>query len=215
MRLAPAAGLVALLLLFGGFEYFRSWRFYQNSFDSYPEFVVWRVSGYYTTAHNNGAMALETRDPWPLPYTALRSLWEFPGVAGSPLAYDKLTGVSPSSVHTRMLELYGNPELNNEGGLFQPLLDFGLAGGLAFWCLYGFVAGRLYRSFMVGAFAGLTLYPLVLLSILEVPRVLYLCYTRSFPTLVLLLVVIWLVRRSSRQPDEAIAADSQLVAGSA
>ncbi|MDX1948204.1 MAG: hypothetical protein SFU86_22630 [Pirellulaceae bacterium] len=197
LRLAPLAGLLALGVFFGGFEYFRSWRTYQTSFDSFPQFVVWRISGYYTTSHNNGALGLAQHGQWPLPHSTLRNLWEFPGVEGSPLAYTKLTGVDPAAVHGEMLARYANPELNNEGGLFQPLFDFGLAGGLAFWGLYGFFAGRAYRGYMTGSFAGLVFYPLVLLSILEVPRLLYLCYTRAFPTLVLLLLVSWLVSRAA------------------
>ena len=194
LQMAPALGVVGLVLFFGSFEYFRSWRHYQRYFDSYAEFTLWRVGGYYTTAHNNGAMALEKQKPYSIPYTTLRQLWTFPGLSSTPLAYDKLTGTDPIAEYKQMLVRYGTPELNNEGGLFQPVLDFGIAGYLAFWFGCGFVAGRLYRGFLVGTLAGLLLYPLVFLAILETPRLLYLCYTRSFPALAALLLVIWFSR---------------------
>ena len=72
-----------------------------------------------------------------------------------------------------MLEQFGTPELNNEGRLFQPALDFGLGGYVLFWLASGFVSGRLYRHYLVGTLAGLTLYPLVVIAILETPRFLY------------------------------------------
>jgi hypothetical protein len=201
LQIAPLAGPLALVLFFGSFEYFRSWRYYKEDFDSYAEFTVWRLSGYYTTAHNNGAMALETHQPRPLPYYTLRPLWLFPGVRNSPFGYEQLTGFDPEENHTRMLERYGNIELNNEGGLFQPAIDFGLAGSLLFWCGYGFMAGRFYRGFQAGTLAGVTIYPLIYLSILEVPLVLFLCYPRLFPGLVTLVVVAWMTRTAAA-PEE-------------
>jgi hypothetical protein len=175
-----------MLLFFGSFEYFRSWRYYQREFDSYAEFTVWRVSGYYTTAHNNGVMALETQDPLPLPYNTLRHLWWFPYLSKTPLGYEKLTGVDPYASTQLMLERYGTPELNNEGGLWQPALDYGVAGFFVFWFLYGAVGGRLYRSYLSGRLAGVLIYPFIFLSILEIPRYLYLTHPRSFLPLVLL-----------------------------
>ena len=57
---APIVAPLLLAVVFGSFEYVRSWHHYVDDFDSYPQFVVWRLSGYYTTAHNNAAMAIET-----------------------------------------------------------------------------------------------------------------------------------------------------------
>lgn len=192
---APIFAVVGLLLFFGGFEYFRSWHYYQTKFDSYPEFVVWRLSGYFTTAHNNGAMALETNQPRPLPYFTWRPLWEFPGVASSPFGYKKLTGIDMGDTHDAMLEKYGTIELNNEGGLFQAALDYGWAGFLLYWFAYGFCATKLYRRYMAGTLGGVTIYPLVYLSLLEVPLVLLLFYTRLTPPVVTLALCAWFASR--------------------
>jgi len=205
VQLFPVLGLAALVLVFGGFEYFRSWRYYVHDFDSYAEFTLWRIGGYYTTAHNNGALALETQPTYPLPYATLRQFWHMPGLPNSPLGYAKLTGFDPTTRHVGMLEKFATPELNSEGGLFQPALDFGLAGFLLFWFACGFISGRLYRAYLVGTVAGLTLYPLIFLAILETPRFLYLCYPRSLPAIVTLLVVAWLASRAA-QPAPAPSA---------
>jgi hypothetical protein len=206
LRLAPLIGVVGLVLFFAGFEYFRSWRYYREDFDSYGTFVLWRLGGYYTTAHNNGAMALEKQSPYPIPYTTLRQFWGFPGVSSTPFDYKKLTGFDPVVRQNNMLEEHGNIELNSDGGLFQPAMDYGLGGLVLFWFGCGFVSGRMYRQFLVGTLAGLSIYPLILLAILETPRLLYLCYTRTLPGLAVLFVVIWLTSRApDRQPIASLA----------
>lgn len=194
IRVLPILGPIVLLVFFGASEYFRSWRYYHSEFDSYTEFTVWRLSGYYTTAHNNGAMALETGVPRVLPFNTLRPLWYFPGVSQSPLGYKQVTGYDAEEEHKRMLNRYGNIELNNEGGMFQPTIDYGFAGGFIFWFAYGCLAGRLYRSFLAGSIGGLTVYPLIFLSILEVPLVLFLCYSRMLPPFLSLAAVAWVTR---------------------
>ena len=210
--LAPIMAPLLLAILFGAFEYVRSWRYYVDQFDSYPQFVVWRLSGYYTTSHNNGSMALETNPTRPLPFYTLRPFWEFPGVAASPFGYEKLTGIDPMEVHTSMLENYGNPELNNEGGLFQPMLDWGLPGALLFWVGYGFLASRLYQLYLRGSLSGILLYPVFFYSLLEIPRVMMICYTRLTPTLITIVAVIVtasLASKSEHSPSSSRVLSAQ------
>jgi oligosaccharide repeat unit polymerase len=207
-QLAPVLGVASILLFFGTFEYFRSWRYYRYEFDSYSQFIMWRFAGYYTTANNNSAMALETRDMYPLPFTTVQSLWMLAGLFSKSLRFSAVTGIDPETVHLAMLDQYGTAELNNEGGLFQPALDFGLAGMVVFWCVCGFLAGRAYRAYLAGNLAGMLCYPLIFLAILETPRFLYLTYTRSLPPMVMLIFVSWLavsMRRPSRLPALAPA----------
>lgn len=198
LKIAPFLGIIVLLFFFGCAEYFRSWKFYQKDFDSIAEFTVWRLSGYYTTAHNNGAMALETGLDNRLPFFTFQSLWVFPGVSGLPIGFSNLVGVDALAQRDYMLERYGTIELNNEGGLFAPAVDFGILGFLVFWFGAGFLSGKLYRSFMVGSIAGIALYPFIFLGILEVPRFLYLSNQRVFPSLVAIIAIIWSVHYLSR-----------------
>jgi oligosaccharide repeat unit polymerase len=190
LALAPVAGLLGIVVLFGAAEYFRSWRFYQDRFDSVADFTLWRLSGYYTTGHNNGVMAMKTRGPWPMPYYTFEAFWRFPLITGSPLSYSAVNGFDPEEVHRATLTRYGTPELNNQGGLFSPAMDFGWIGYFIFWGVYGFIAGRLHRGFLSGSLSGLLMYPLVFMSLLEVPRLLLLCSVRTFPSLVLLGAVV-------------------------
>jgi oligosaccharide repeat unit polymerase len=207
--IAPLVAPLMLMLVFGSFEYFRSWHYYVDDFDSYPEFVVWRLSGYYTTSHNNGAMALETNQPRPLPYHTLEPFWKFPGVAASPIGYERLTGLDIEESHRDMLENYGNPELNNGGGLFLPMLDWGLPGATIFWLGYGFLAGALYYSFLRGNLGGLLLYPLIFQSVLDVPRILVICSTRFTPAIVVLVLVVLTAQVSEESQVDELAESGQ------
>jgi O-antigen/teichoic acid export membrane protein len=207
LRLAPMLAVAGVALLFGGAEYFRSWRFYQDRFDSFAEFTIWRLSGYYTTAHNNGAMAMTVRGPWPTPYYTLEQFWRFPLVVGSPISYAAVNGFDPDDQHMATLERFGTPELNNEGGLFAPAMDFGWFGFVVFWIAFGFLAGRLHRGFLIGSLAGLLFYPLLFIALLEAPLLLYLSSVRSFPAIVLLLILIGWERRRDRRPATVYHAD--------
>ena len=209
--IAPLIAPLMLALVFGSFEYFRSWHYYVDDFNSYPQFVVWRLSGYYTTSHNNGAMALETNQPRPLPYHTLEPFWKFPGVAGSPLGYERLTGLDIEESHQHMLENYGNPELNNGGGLFQPMLDWGLPGAMVFWLGYGWLGGILYYSYQRGNLGGLLLYPLVFQSILDVPRILVICSTRFTPAIVVLVLVILTAQPKTLSSHRRSESDQRLL----
>jgi hypothetical protein len=105
-----------------------------------------------------------------------------------------------------MLEQFGTIELNNEGGLFQPALEFGWGGFLLYWFGYGFLSMKLYCKFLGGTLLGIAVYPLVYLSIQEVPLILLLLYTRFFPPLITLLVVSWLASRVAQPcPKPALA----------
>lgn len=189
----PLIAVPAVIILFGLFESFRSWQYYKDSFDSLAEFTVWRFFGYYTTAHNNGAMSMTLRGPWPIPYTTFSWFWEFPLIENGPFGYQQLTGISPWDVHTDTLERYANSELNNDGGLFTPLRDFGWMGFGPFWLAYGFLAGKAYRGFLRGSIAGCIFYPFFLMALLELPRLQYLSATRTFPSMMLLFAMMaWL-----------------------
>jgi len=186
VNLGPIAAVAGLVMMFGSIEYFRSWPAYQQEFDSVAEFTIWRLTGYYSTALNNGALLLEFRGTWPLPYNSLHAIWKFPLVRKSPLAYDRLTGLDPGEEAWQLLGSHANQELNNDSGLFQPALDFGIVGYFVFWLAVGFLAGRLYRGYLAGNRAGMLLYPILFVSLLETPRILYLPSARVFPSLVLL-----------------------------
>ena len=200
LNLAPPVGLIALFLLFTGFEYFRSWTNYYAGRDlSLWEFGAIRLLGYYVTSFNNGAYFLNRLDPLNAPYFTAHFLWGFP--LSSPvikrLFPDPLLDSSDKWFYFPFLEADANVEFNNADGMLFPLMDYGIAGGLIYWLLIGVLCGLIYDAYRRRALSGLLLYPMLFLGLLELPLALYWGEGRAFPSLCLLAatpVVIWLRR---------------------
>lgn len=200
----PAVLLPVVVLVFAAFEYSRSWVFYAaQGGQSFPVFVVERFAGYYVTAYNNGAIRLLHQDSPGLPYDLWSAFWTAPGV-GSANLFRTLTGVDADPAYTQALEQFGNPEFNNYGGVASPFVDLGIAGGLVFYVLAGLLAGTLYRSLREGRIWGLLLYPVFVLTLLELPRYFYIGQGRATPGLLALVVVALLVNRARRRRTGAV-----------
>lgn len=193
--LAPLA-----IVMFGLFEYSRSWQFYQQSTGgSYVDFAVDRFAGYYVTAYNNGAVAL-LYDHYPgrLPLRSLAGFWDAPVIAQLQL-YERLSPSGTGPELFDLLTLHANPELNNSCGVCEPFVDFGDFGGLLWWGVAGVVLGVMYRAFTSGALWGLLLYPGMVTGLMELPRYIYWVQGRWVPALVALLAVWWYARAAPAQ----------------
>jgi len=196
---APLLALPLLLVVFGAFEYSRSWVFYRSRTTlTFPAFVVNRLAGYYATSYNNGALQLDApKSPGRLPYSSLEGLWTAPGISQLHL-YERLSGqAGPDALNTALAQ-HGNPEFNNPGGLAVPLFDFGTLGGLLFFLIAGLLIGLAYRSWRSASPVGLLLYPVLFTGLLELPRYLYWTQGRVLPPLVFLLAVAGLMVRRQR-----------------
>ncbi|GGJ95901.1 O-antigen polymerase [Calditerricola satsumensis] len=188
-------GIVAIVIgLFSSFEYFRSWvNAYTFYMDSYGEFVYQRLIGYYLTAINNGILLTKSiPDGLDLPYFTFEWFWRFP-VLKQIFSYTDIANVDISELYDSLLFLYANPEFNNPSGILLPIVDFGIFGGLFVWVLLGFITGILYKWFTEGSIFGLFIYPIWFIGLLELPRILYWTSSRSFPTFIALLVVLFLL----------------------
>lgn len=194
-RLAPVIFAPAVLLVFGAFEYSRSWVFYQaRSGGSFLDFAVERLSGYYTTAYNNGQMLyLFEHSPGRLPLRTLEVLWTAPGVDQVGL-YDRLSPGASGALGD-LLAQKANPEFNNPCGLCDPFLDWGAFGGLVWWAVAGLLLGLAYRAFCNGSTIWILAYPPLVTGLFEVPRYLYWTQGRLAPALVALLLTGWWARR--------------------
>ena len=198
MPLAPALLLPLLIVIFGAFEYSRSWQYFQSRTDQgFPRFVLTRLAGYYVTAYNNGQLRLDyERFPGRLPYESIQALWDAPVIKQLGL-YERLSAVPPLSA-TQILERHGNPEFNNPGGLLVPFVDFGVLGGLLFFLVAGLAVGAAYRGFAQGSITGLLVYPPLLTGLYDLPRYIYWTQGRLLPALVCLLATAVFVSRPPR-----------------
>jgi len=205
-RISPFVSLFAVVVVFGSFEYFRSWTFFRtHATASYADFAVSRFVGYYATALNNGQLVLDKLN-WHnrLPYETIEGLWTAPGIYSMQL-YERLGGHAPpslrpgaegDSLYMEVLGQFGNPEFNNESGYAAAFVDFGHLGGILFFFLVGVIGGFLYRSFCQAKPLGLFVYPVMFVGLLELPRYIYWSNGRTFYAWIGLLVVVALVSRA-------------------
>lgn len=190
---APLFGVAGLFVLFTTFEYFRSWSNYYAGRDwNLLEFGALRLLGYYVTSFNNGAYLIGALGALNAPYFTLHCLWRFPLTAPvfARLFPDPRFDTADKWFYFPFLESAGNVEFNNADGMLFPLMDFGIPGGLIYWFLAGLLCGLLYRLYLNKEPAGLLLYPIVFLNMLEVPLALYWGEGRAFPSLCLLVLAV-------------------------
>ncbi len=183
VSIGPFFAIAGVLVIFGLFEYFRSWQYYKTEFDSFGVFVVSRIASYFCTALNNSVLTFYVGELPPWPYFTLTFFWRFPLIANSNYSYYRLTGHDPEDAYMGNLEMFGTQELNNHSGLFAPLIDYGYAGFFVFWLAYGVMSGVLTRLVKERRLAGLIFFPFLLVAILETPRIPYLTSHRTFPSI--------------------------------
>jgi hypothetical protein len=203
-RFAPVVAAAFLYFFFAAGEYFRSWSsFYANRESSFWGFIALRLMGYYTTALNNGALLLASKESltFHMPLATLSALWRFPILKDVlPVlfpAFDFAPSV-PDVNYVNLLTTSANPEFNNPSGIFAPVFDYGVAGGLLYWLLCGVICGYLYKEFKLRSIAGVFLYPPLYIGLIEVSRVLYWADARFFPGMFLLVVSVLFVFQNSR-----------------
>jgi hypothetical protein len=208
VQAAPFVGVIFLYLVFATAEYFRSWAtYYSRRESSFWSFMGLRLTGYYATALNNGALLWKVKEPlsFHLPYASLGFMWRLPVVKDAFHNLFPSLGLPvedfPSARWADLLSASANPEFNNPSGIFGPIVDFGVAGGLLYWLLCGMICGFLYQEFKLRRVTGVFLYPAIYISLIEATRILYWATGRFFPDVVMLLVgTLFLFRLPVRNP---------------
>ena len=177
---APYFGILALFLFFGIFEYFRSWRFYQNYYDNIVSFTIERVLLYYYGSVNTMAALLKMTN-WPsysfLSY--IHWLYDFP-VLGKYLQQIKPREPFGTSFMD-FLSRYLDPEFNNLSGILAAYLDSGIIGTLLLAFLLGVISKYSYLGYRKGYGLGLYLFPLVFILVFDILRQPYFSQNRVFP----------------------------------
>jgi len=180
----PVFLTVMIVVIFGAGEYFRTWSFYkEHGTLSFPQFVLYRLAGYYATALNNGQVILDHLN-WPLrlPYDTIEYFWSLQGIyqlrlyellGGHERPNGKAGSGTPGTLYYYALNHFANPEFNNTSGYVAPYVDYGAVGGTAFWLFAGAFAGILYRGFCRGWPFALLLFPVGWTGYVEFPRVYY------------------------------------------
>lgn len=193
---APLIGPVVVYLLFTGTESFRSWRFYQNYYDSIWQFSFERLMTYYAVAANSGLGLLAESHDWPR-YTGRYAIeWAYEMPQLGPLLIEAFGDVSQQFVY--FLEHQGRLEFNNPSGIFPIVFDIGYFGSAVYFVLAGVLVGIARRGFVRRSHFGLFFYPFCVLFMLEILRFNYLAAARFFPIAGSLVVALMLMRPAAR-----------------
>lgn len=192
LTLAPLVAVVLAIALFGVFEYFRSWSYYREGQGNILLFSTQRLLSYYYSSINNFGMALQHIEPLWQPLWTLDFVYKFP-VPGNPLV--TMRGEAYTLLFQTALELHTHPEFNLYSGPGLAYLDFGIAGGCAVMAGFGFLSGRLYNAFRRRALHGLLAYPVWMVGMIDLGRILYWPSSRAFPVWLCVVVVLMLYHR--------------------
>jgi hypothetical protein len=205
MALVPVVAAPLLLVIFGVFEYSRSWVFYrQLGNNNFAAFVVERLAGYYVTAYNNGYLQLTYASPpghWPSGIA--NAVWNAPGLENLRLLR-LVNGYDQAALTEAVLTQHGNPEFNNLSGVGIVFSDLGTVAGFGYLLVAGLIVGTMYTAFCESRLWGLLLYPTIFIALLELPRVLYWAEGRSLPTYLAIGVVLLMYRRSMHRLQASI-----------
>ncbi|MEV5754583.1 O-antigen polymerase [Actinoallomurus sp. NPDC052308] len=194
--LLPMVAPLLLAVVFGLFEYTRSWSDrYQHEHIGVGEFVMLRLGGYYATASNNSAVLLTHLAPYAkLPCFTIPVIWNFPILK----SLFNVHGALDAGPHHWMLVLaqYGNPEFNNQGAILPAVADYGPVGALVWWAVIGLLLGVCYRALRAGELHGLVLYAVLYVGLLEMGRIFYWGLGRAFPVITGGILLAVLLRRA-------------------
>jgi oligosaccharide repeat unit polymerase len=183
----PWVGGGFIFLLFAAAEYIRSWQYYKSFYASYIEFISLRFLGYLVTASNNAAGLLDMFGPMGQPWFTARWLRRLPGLEGA-----RSEG---SDDYRLFLEKFANAEFNNPSGIFSPVLDYGVAGGMLCWFVIALIGGVLYNLFRRKTPIGVLLFPGFFVGFVALTQFFYWGDPRYFPALVLSLPVLLFVTK--------------------
>ena len=192
----PLAG-TSLFFIFAFGEYFRSWQYYIEDYDSFWQFMASRLASYYVTALNNGALLLQQIGILPCPFFSLSSLWHFPWLPKS-FRYENFFSRDPELEYFEALKVYSTEELNNGSGIFIPFIDFGFIGFILYWMGMAFISRILLRAYCRSTLVGQLFFPLFLIAAVESPRIAYLTNTRAFPAILGGLITLIIARTRAK-----------------
>jgi hypothetical protein len=190
--LVPLFAPLLLYVAFTATEYFRSWHYFVNDYDSVWEFSFERLLSYYATASNNGIGLLVENPHWPEYTGRFVAEWLYMMPMVGEALRESVGDVQVQ--YFQFLSRYARPEFNNQSGLFPIVFDIGYAGSMLYFLAAGAMVGALWDAWRRQTRLGVLFFPTAMLFLVELLRFNYFASTRFFPVVVAL-AFIWAVSR--------------------
>ncbi|MFY0651225.1 MAG: oligosaccharide repeat unit polymerase [Cyclobacteriaceae bacterium] len=202
INFGPLLAIGGLFIVFGLFEYVRSWGRYQYSYNSYIVFIVDRISLYYFTAINNVAAIIQETN-WPS-YSfgsILTWIYKFPGIG---TFFAQIKPEEAFGNWGNFLSNYLDPEFNNRSGVLIAFTDSGLLGATLFAIAIGALTGVAYLSFVYNRGISRYLFPILFINLLDILRISYISDVRVFPIILFLFFAYVFFKKSMSSYDVLI-----------
>lgn len=175
-------GTMCLYSLFSVGEYFRSWQFYKYRVNqNFFQFSFDRLLSYYSTAINNGAIYLEHRSEiTSIPLYTLNWLWNFPFLGNF---FESLLRKRDtySTIRQMLISSMSTDEFNNISPYLQIPAEITYLGSFIIFAFLMFMISRLYLEIGSSTSWQIPLYSVLVVGLLELPRVFWFGSGRSFP----------------------------------
>ena len=182
----PIMAPLALYFVFTATEFFRSWDFYRQYYDSIWQFSYDRLTAYYAVASNNGIGLLTESFRWPSYDGSYVFQWLYPRPDETTSNFDRTVAQFDYKV---FLENYARPELNNPSGIFPIVYDVGYLGSALYFLFVGVLIGIAYRAFRQGHLSGVLFYPACVMFLTELLRFNYFGASRFIPIFAALVLI--------------------------
>ena len=178
---------IGLPVVFGAFEYLRSWAaYYSGVKSSFLEFVTQRLLGYYATALNNAELVGGELDS---------------GTNLSLLFHTNFFGSNGGDLLPALLGSSANPEFNNVSGLTLPFYIFSPFFGFLVMLIFGGYFRALVVRLNSGNFVAVSLYSISTVAILELVRIFYIGDGRFLPVLVVTFLLFPILKRAQAKDE--------------
>ncbi len=188
----PVLAPLALYLVFTSTEFFRSWEFYRQYYDSIWQFSYDRLTAYYAVASNNGIGLLTESTRWPSYDGSYVLQWAYPRPEENTSNFLRTVAQYDYKV---FLENYARPELNNPSGIFPIVYDVGYLGSALYFLIVGVLIGIAYRAFRQGHLGGVLFYPACVMFLIELLRFNYFAASRFIPIAAALFLILFSAHR--------------------
>ena len=169
-------------------EYFRSWEIYRYRLNqNFFQFSFERLVGYYTTSINNGAIYYDYHyEITNIPIYTFNFIWNFP-ILGEYFTAIFENGSSNLTVKELLLSSMDTDEFNNISPYLQIPAEVSIWGSFFIFGLVLFLISVIYNNIRSNSSWQIPLYSVLVVGLLEFPRIFWFGSGRAFPMIAMVL----------------------------